>query len=153
MTGNSFPKMSGIYLLKDGSMLVCGIDYEPTGPGGLSSKVVTRMSPEAAPLVLGMVAIRTLEATRRIDARNWEAKDVLPGLLAMAGVKSNRALESSAKYVHLFWKEAEIRVTPTVSRASSGGGYEHFDRLSRTCGPDQDVLRDLILWAFLTEIE
>jgi hypothetical protein len=137
--------MCGIYLLKDASVLVCGIDYEPTGPGGLSSRVVVRLSADAAGDMLGIVVLQVLDRTQVIDARNWNAKDVLPNVLAMAGVKSNRALESTAKYVHVSWRDDDIKVVPTKSRAFSNGGYEHLSRSAGTCSPTAGALRDLIV--------
>lgn len=154
MSDISVAKMCGVYLLKDGSTLVWGIDYEPTGPGGLSSNLVVRLSPEAAPLMLGIVALRMLDATRRVDAREWEGKDVLRGGLAIAGARSHRALESGARYALLLRRDSEIRVTPTAARPSNGGGYEHLAHLTtRTCAPGEVALRDLIAWALSLEID
>jgi len=138
--------MCGIYRLRDGSVLISGIDYEPTGPGGLLSKILMRLSPELASRSAGRFAIEILQHTQTIDARHWESKDALPLLWSMAGVKTGRALESEAKYLHVLWRDEEIKITPTKS--NPGRGYEHLSQLAKVVASESQALQNAIEISF-----
>src|SRR4051812_36458588 len=90
MSTNSPPvRMCGVYFLNDGSVLIEGIDYEATGPGGLSSKVFVRLSADATYPLLGSTTLAVLNQTKVVDARVWNFKEVLKERLAIAGARSN----------------------------------------------------------------
>lgn len=136
-------KMCGVFFLKDGSVLVQGEDYEPTGPGGLASTIITRISQDAVHSLLSVVVLHTLNQTRIVEGRTYQEKNVSSMLWALSGVRSYRALESNADYLSITMKDDLIEVTPTEK--TGGRGFSHLPELKSSCHPDESALCALLI--------
>jgi len=140
---NTVPmKMCSVYLLStDDSILITGTDYEITGPGGLDSGFVSRISKDAVDSLLGLLTIHTLNQTKMINGKFWDEKN-REKVLNIAGVKSNRAFVSKARCVIVLWKDNKIKVLPTKR---DGAGHSVLDELSAISEPEPETLRDVLL--------
>ena len=145
-------KMCQVYFLEDGSALVEGLDFEPTGPGGLPSKVMARISREALLPLLGMVVLAILDQTRVIRGADHDEKEVMAVRASMSGIKARRSFELQAKALAVTLEGAEVEVIPTGYRSDHGGWRPYIPEKAGKCPPMSDAVGDLLL-AKLAECE
>jgi len=140
-------KMCDVYLLSaDSSVLIMGFNYESTGPGGLASSFLSRISQDAVGSLLGPLTIHTLNQTKIVDGKFYNEKPA-EVLFNIAGVKSHRALASKSKCVCVSWNNDDyIEIIPTKQEMiGNSAGHSFLYELSAKCAPEPDALRDLLL--------
>lgn len=141
-------KMCLTYLIDDGSILIEGVDYEPTGPGGLDSNVRARLSPEAFESLLGVVVLAVLDQTKIVDGALHNDKEIVAGLLKLAGSKSWKSFASNAKCLEVTQKDGLIEIVPSKYESDHGGGFSYMPKQIGTCEPIPDQIHDLLLAKF-----
>lgn len=134
-----------VFMLDDGSILVEGSDFEPSGPGWLTSNARVRLSPEMFRDLLGITALKVLAQTKVVRGADWDSKQVLAGRHLFSGTKSERAFVSKAKCLDLWVKDSMLQITPT---STESGGYRHLPDRKAVCDLDADAVHDLILSQF-----
>ena len=135
--------MCCVYLLSDESVLVEGFDYEPTGPGGLASDRLVRIS-RSAREVLGPIVLRMLDQTMVVNGAEWNEKGVLRSRLEITGEKSQKAFETRARMVNVTLDGERITVTPSAHDAKYGG-WQYLDDKKAECKIEPVLLTSIIL--------
>lgn len=131
-----------VFMLDDGSILVEGCDFEPSGPGWLTSPARVRLSPEMFGDLLGITVLKVLAQTKVVRGADVDNKQVLAGRYLFSGTKSERAFVSKAKCLELWITDSRLQITPT---STESGGYRHLPDRKALCDLDAGQVHDLIL--------
>lgn len=142
---SSSTKLCGVFFLNDGTVLVEGVDYEPTGPGGLTSNARELLPSTVEPEALGQTVLAVLDQTKVVNGADYDERKIIKERLRFVGAKSNRQFEASAKHSNISWEGSRIEVTPSIYEAANGGWYRYLEDQSATCMPEANALGALLL--------
>ena len=150
-----FPKMCGVYLLKqDGSIVIEGTNYEPSGPGGLSSNIRCRLSRDLVQKHLGKWIVEICNETKVVRGGEVDDKEYMKQLLYFCGErKSYKNATSKMDYLSVSIKSDVVTVRPSVYDPKYGG-YSYIKDLPEIeCCLNENNITLTVLSAFESILE
>jgi len=151
MTDNiDFPKMCGVYLLKqDGSIVIEGTNYEPSGPVRLGGNTRCRLSKEIASKYIGKMVIEISNETKVVKGTDFDNKQYIRGLLYFCGEKNNyKEAAKKMDYLSISIKDREVTVYPYIYDPEYGGYTSTKDLPNAKCSSNERDVAVTVLSTF-----
>lgn len=140
---NNVPiKMCSIFFMDDESILIQGADYETSGPGGVDSSLIARLSRDAGSPLLGVVVLGLLAQTKAVHGANVNTKENTRLRFSMlSGVKSDAAMVKKSKYLHISMTDSLVTIIPSERIKDY---WAHLPSLKGTCAAVPDEIMNLV---------